>query len=389
MDDVVSQQAREVLEGAWVPEAGYCLPNPTTYPHLWLWDSCFHSLAWMGLGSDRCVAELRAAMEAQAPSGFVPHMRYRAPVKYDRGPMPGASSFTQPPVYGITAERLLAAGFALDQELLDSCMAGVEYLFTQRCTHGGLITIHHPWESGADDSPRWDDWAGASRWNRPDWSEFDQRLLRATTFGADHAANGSTEFSCAPAAFTAITGGAAAALARATGSARMADIAAAIGTALDEQLWNDAEGLWDDLPLVGPGGEAHTWPTLCGVLGALSSTDADRSNRALDQVLDQDRFGGEFGVRYVPSAHHAADMNSYWRGPSWPQMNYLVWYAASLWGRSDVTDAVVAMTERSVVASGFAEMWNPDTGAGLGAIPQSWAAVITAMRPELAPVPQQ
>jgi glycogen debranching enzyme len=79
------------------------------------------------------------------------------------------------------------------------------------------------------------------------------------------------------------------------------------------------------------------------------------------------------------------DGSSYWRGPAWPQLNYLAWSAAHRWGRLDVVRAIEGMTRRGVVASDFAEYWNPDTGHGLGAIPQTWATVVAAMDDVFAP----
>ena len=37
------------------------------------------------------------------------------------------------------------------------------------------------------------------------------------------------------------------------------------------------------------------------------------------------------------------------------------------------------MTFAGVLTSGFAEYWNPEDGAGLGAVPQGWAAVAAAL----------
>jgi hypothetical protein len=37
------------------------------------------------------------------------------------------------------------------------------------------------------------------------------------------------------------------------------------------------------------------------------------------------------------------------------------------------------MTFDGVLASGFAEYWNPEDGTGLGAVPQGWAAVAAAL----------
>lgn len=31
---------RRLMDARWRPEHGYSAPNPDTYPHLWLWDSC-------------------------------------------------------------------------------------------------------------------------------------------------------------------------------------------------------------------------------------------------------------------------------------------------------------------------------------------------------------
>jgi glycogen debranching enzyme len=71
----------------------------------------------------------------------------------------------------------------------------------------------------------------------------------------------------------------------------------------------------------------------------------------------------------------AFDPGTYWRGPAWPQLTYLFWVAARAHGRAGdaawLADALVLGADRS----GFAEYWHPDTGRGLGAVPQSWATL--------------
>ncbi len=376
----LEDDARRVLESAWGEGRGYCVPNPRTYPHLWLWDSCFHSIAWAALGDGRAVEELAAVFVAQRADGFVPHMRYRdRPTDYLRGPAADASAFAQPPVYGIAVEELLRAGMPVAPEVVARAVAGVRHLATRRATADGLVAIWHPWESGADDSPRWDDWVGATEWSRPRWSESEQALFAAVRYEDDEAV-GSSAFASCPAAFNAITGCAAAALARVTGRADVAAVAATVADAVDAHLWNPDEQLWDDRPVVG-GGSAQRVPTLDGVLGALVTSDRVRAMAALDQVLDPQRFAAPCGPRYVPPDHPTYDPRSYWRGPAWPQLSYLVWWAARRWDRADVADAVRSWTRRGAAASGFAEYWHPDTGEGLGAIPQTWSTVAVAMSP--------
>ena len=153
--------ARMILDLAWRSDAvgGFCVPNPTTYPWQWLWDSCFHSVVWAHLGDERAVVELRTALSAQDADGFVPHLRY------GEGATPHAalwgrvstSSITQPPMYGHAVATLHRLGVDLDDELVDRARRGLRFLLEHRQrSAGGLVELCHPWESGCDDSPRWD-----------------------------------------------------------------------------------------------------------------------------------------------------------------------------------------------------------------------------------------
>ena len=99
-----------VLRASWREADGFCPPNPEVYPHQWLWDSCFHAIAWSALGDGgRGVRELTSCLDGQLDSGFVPHMRYLGP-SANRGPLTDRSSFTQPPIYAHAA-RVLARGW--------------------------------------------------------------------------------------------------------------------------------------------------------------------------------------------------------------------------------------------------------------------------------------
>ena len=125
-DEELRRSARAVLESHW-REPGFTCPNGTTYPWLWLWDSCFHSIVWAELGEpDRAVSELRTALEGQGPSGFVPHLRYldgnRSFDEFWRhrssGGAPSTSSITQPPVYALTVVDLVRRGIEVPDELV-------------------------------------------------------------------------------------------------------------------------------------------------------------------------------------------------------------------------------------------------------------------------------
>ena len=372
-DRDVRDRARSVLDGSWRRDDEFCPPNAQVYPHQWLWDSCFHAIAWSSLGDVRGVHELRSCFRSQLPTGFVPHMRYLEP-NNGRGPLSDRSSYIQPPIYAHACRVLSSAGFAVGAGLLDSITRALDWLWQQRMTDHGLLFVVHPWESGADDSPRWDSWVPLSRYDHRAYSKYDRDLVAVTEFDQLGVAVWSQAFVAVPAAFNAFAAHAARELAALSGDAGWEARGNDLATAMDERLWDDSEGLWADLPLVG-GGPTARIPTLDGVFGALATTDSRRAHRALDQLVDTERFGSAYGLRYLPRGHPAYVADEYWRGPAWPQLNYMAYVAARRWERSDVVDAIATMSLRGASRSGFSEYWNAESGHGLGARPQGWAAL--------------
>ena len=369
----VTERATAVLDAAWDDFRGSSFPHADVYGHQWLWDSCFHAIAWAALDDDRALRELGSVFSAQLPNGFVPHMRYSEPTQY-RGPLAHASSFTQPPVYGLAAASIATTGRTVPPPLLAHISHAYDYLWSRRRTADGLLRIVHPWEAGADDSPRWDGWIGHDRWNRPEWTAFDLEAVAAARFAPSGEAIASDIFEAAPAAFNAIAAHGMDALARLSGESVWEDRAAALGAAIDDHLWFDEEGLWSDVALVGSGATVSV-PTLDGALGLLTTHDEGKAQRALAQLADPDRFCAPYGLAYVARAHPAYRGDLYWRGAAWPQLNHLARVAAHRWGAHDLADDIAEMSRRGAMTSGFSELWDPETGEARGAVPQTWAAL--------------
>jgi hypothetical protein len=373
----VRRGAREVLNSTWLEAEGFCPPNPIRYPHQWLWDSCFHAIAWAALGDERAGRELQSCLSGALEHGFVPHMRYRGP-SGSRGPLADRSSFTQPPVYAHAARYIRQSGLALDEGVVRRVEAGLDWLWSSRLSEQGLVYIVHPWESGSDDSPRWDGWVGLPAYEHSAYSAWDRALVAETEFDSLGAAVWSHAFVCAPAAFNAFVAHAAAETYVLTGNGRWKERSEELGAAIDAHLWDEEAGLWVDKALVGDGSSVAV-PTLDGVLGALSTSDPRKAERALDQVAEGGPFGLTFGLAFVPAGDPRYDPNEYWRGPAWPQLNYMTCLAARRWARDDLHAEISDKTVRSALVSGFSEYWNPETGEGRGAIPQGWAAVAAAL----------
>ncbi|WP_202879358.1 MGH1-like glycoside hydrolase domain-containing protein [Nocardioides cynanchi] len=369
--------ALEVLSNSWRETDGFCPPNPDVYPHQWLWDSCFHAIAWSALGDPRGARELDSCLQGQLPSGFVPHMRYLGP-SAGRGPLTDRSSFTQPPIYAHAARVLASGGADLGDALVDRVAAGLEWLWAHRRTPEGLLYVVHPWETGTDDSPRWDDWVALPAYDHADYSAWDRRLVAETFFDESGAAVWSRSFACAPASFNALAAHAAIECAELTGDDRWRSRSEELAGVVDDLLWDQESGLWVDRPLTGGGARCRV-PTLDGALGALVTGDSARAARVLEQLTDPGRFGAPYGLAYLPRGHASYQPGEYWRGAAWPQLNYLMAVAAQRWGDHATYARIREMTFEGVLASGFAEYWNPEDGTGLGAVPQGWAAVAAAL----------
>ena len=140
-ENEVRAEVRELLEAHWDQARGYCVPNPTTYPHLWLWDSCFHAVVWAGLNDQRAVTELTSTLAGQLAEGLVPHMRYGGePPDTYLGPLEETSSLAQPPMFGHTIRVLQRCGMRVPEPTLTMARRGLH----SRCAPGSPQTASRP-----------------------------------------------------------------------------------------------------------------------------------------------------------------------------------------------------------------------------------------------------
>jgi len=339
---VLRDDVRAVMEAHWQPE-GYTVPNAVTYPFAWLWDSCFHALIWAELDEPaRAVAELTHVFRNQRTDGFVPHIDYqRDPTAFAAfWGRDAASTITQPPMGGHVVAELTRRSIPVPDELVDAARRHIEYFVRGRRHASGLIAAVHPWETGCDDSPRFDHWGAADprRW----YDVKGELVARLPDNG----------FDCAPASLSALVAWNALELGLDDASVR--ELCEVVRSRWRDGTWVDA-GAGEDTS-----GRART---LDGLLPSL----VDPRPEGLEAI---GALASEFGPRGVHPDEPSYDARRYWRGPVWPQLAYLVWRAGARVG-----DATRAGAHRS----GLAEYWDPDDGTGLGAVPQSWAGLAILM----------
>ncbi|OGM38391.1 hypothetical protein A3E13_01945 [Candidatus Woesebacteria bacterium RIFCSPHIGHO2_12_FULL_40_20] len=151
------------------------VPSKEFYVHQWNWDSATHAMGLVYVDEQRAFDELFSLCAGQWENGLIAQITFNPnETKYFPGPQFWGtgkfangeiitSGITQPPLLGISFAHIYVSTKnsvikkRLIEEILPKVIKYHEYLKKYRDPeNGGLLTVVHPWESGTDNSPRWD-----------------------------------------------------------------------------------------------------------------------------------------------------------------------------------------------------------------------------------------
>ncbi len=390
---------------------GYTIPTDGLYPYQWNWDSAFAALGFARFDPARAWRELETLMAGQWASGMVPHILFHEP---SAGYFPGAevwgcegrgpvasSGISQPPVAATVARRLYGAdpeaGRAHVARLAPRFLAWHRW-FMQWRAEEGMICVTHPWESGRDNAPDWDgamaaiDPAGVGEYARRDTAHVDphMRPTRADydryvwlvqlgrRLGWDEAAlRRESPFRVADPTMSFILLRANRDLLALAGPAGLspAERREIEGWIAQQEagmagLWNTELQSYDafDLRSRRFGGTITNAAFLCWYAGL--GNDAMRAH--LERILARVEYG-------VPSTDPEApqfDPRRYWRGPVWAIMNAMIGIGLEEAGLVDLARRVRSDTARLIAERGFAEYFDPLTGAPAGGGSFTWTAAV-------------
>ncbi|MDQ3402983.1 MAG: glycogen debranching protein [Actinomycetota bacterium] len=405
---------------------------PDLYPHQWSWDAAFVAVGLAHIDIRRACAELDSLFAGQWRTGMIPHIVFDpreenyfpgpdrwacAELTDDAPAQPRTSGICQPPVHALAVERIVAIAASVDSPAsahveqwlpgtYDRLLAWHRYLARQRDPHGaGLLTIYHGWESGMDNSPRWDamyarvvvgpDLPPYARRDtevvtdasqRPTGAEYDQYLWIVERLKQAHYDDAevrrTAEFRTTDVFASAVF---------AVANDALADLALRLGRPEEAELRAiadrfrrgvagtlDAEsGLAVDVDLLT--GTPIPVQTCAGFAPLICGGLDDDSERALLALLRSPQWIGHPGLRnaVLPTTSPVSPdfrPRQYWRGPSWPVMNWFVAWMLARRGVTEVAESLRLAALAELSEGSLAEYYEPLTGEPLGSVDQSWTA---------------
>jgi glycogen debranching enzyme len=415
-------RARGVLEANWLGHA--TSPSPRLYPHQWSWDAACIAMGYATWNQERAEQELRSLFSAQWRNGLLPHIVFTDGARYFPGPefwstdrspdapeRPRTSGIVQPPIHATAAWRVYRRGSdrrrakSFLEELYPRLRAWHEYLYRERCRNGdGLAEIWHPWESGMDNSPLWDEALArmsfaaedvppyeriddriADPAERPSDAEYDRYvylvgLFRELSYRPDRI-RAAVPFALQPVLFNSLlvqSNRDLAAIARVVGSDPdpLETWAHTTGTGL-ESLWDEERALYVDYDViarkrVNVGTAAGLAPLFAGV------PDPKRAERMVERLAGSRIAVGATGgwaVTSLAPTDPGFQPTRYWRGPVWPILNWVLQRGLERNGYSEAAERVrQGLIELG--RGGFWEHYDPLTGRGHGGEQFAWTAAL-------------
>lgn len=419
----LANRALAVLDANWLGSG--TSPSRRLYPHQWSWDAACIAMGQASWNQERAETELRSLFAGQWRNGLLPHIVFTERAHYFPGPefwqtersadaprVPQTSGIVQPPIHATAVLEIYRRGpdrvraRALLDDLQPRLAAWHDYLYRERAREDSeLVEIWHPWESGMDNSPLWDealerislareeipeyrridvDVADASE--RPTDAEYDRYTYLVGLYrelGYDPAAiREATPFAVRPVLFNSLL---------VQGDLDLAEISEIVGrpsdkyrerasntaSEIDSTLWDDDGAVYADVDVragrfVPARSAAGLAPLLAGV------PDATRAARMVERLADSRvAVGEDFAVTSQAAGEPGFQPTRYWRGPIWPILNWVLQRGLDRYRYTapagQVRRAMLDLADRS----GFWEHYSPVTGRGHGGADFAWTAGLT------------
>ena len=404
---------------------GYTVPTARLYPFQWNWDSAFVAMGFATFDEPRAWQEIAFLLKGQWEDGLIPQIIFHAPSDdYFPGPdvwgihrTPPTSGITQPPVLASAARMLharctdRAMAQAQMETIYPKLLLNHRWWQSARDPHGtGLVATLHPWETGMDNSPAWDealfrvptdttteirrrDTTHIDPTMRPRGEEY-QRFIHLVDRFRSQGWNPAAMYAEAKLCVADI--GTNAILLRAERD--LLALARLFGTPDEEaeiqarivllqagiaRQWSEPHGMFLSRDLLTDAPIAAA--TSAGFLPLWAHAASPAQVGRLGETLERWASTVTFVVPSFDPEDPRFEPMRYWRGPVWLVVNWMISHGFAEAGASPQALRILSDTEQLVRQSGFAEYFDPRDGRGLGGADFSWTSAIWLLAERFSP----
>lgn len=409
-----------IEENGKVVEKEFTFTTPSTVegkdPHLdypgkqWLWDSTFHAIILSEKEPEVAKKELQAVVAHQRKDGFIPHMNYWAgdgqiPPRWakEKGlkqfwSKPYSSDITQPPILAFALEEVYneTKDKVYLREMLAKLTRYYNYLHDKRDPDGdNLISILHPWESGWDNSQRWDPVLGLPRGKAPvKRSDIDKKKIAV---GISNAQNNWDElaifaegkFDVEPVDFNVLYSLNLKILGHLYDEIGDDDNARKFNKRADDTKKAIFSKMWDGDKYVDLFGKDNIKSTIkAASMFYPMMLDGEKHYKHLIEkhLLNPEEFASPYGIPSTSRDDPSYAPDNYWRGNIWHNINYFVarglkkvYREHGFMPAKEAKNYLMISSYVLLYRYGSSEYFNPETGEGYGAKSFGWNGIIKKM----------
>ncbi len=325
-------------------------PSKVFYVGIWQWDAYFHAIAYRHIDQILAQNQFRIMLDHQRNDGMIPD------AVHDEGTItqmtyPVAAEVTKPPLLAWAAWKLYEINGDREfiAEIYDDVAAWNEWWFTTNDIDGdGLAEYQHPYSSGLDDSPLWDQGMPVTS---PDLNTY--LYLQMESLGQ---------------------------MARVLNlfddARRWHERAQDLLDKMIKLLWDDEKGAF----MVMHQGLQVEVMTPFNLLPLMSgSLPEEMAARLVEHIQNPDEFWTKFPLPTVASNDPKYSPQQMWRGPTWVNVNYMLIEGLERSGYPDVAEELRERTFEMVAGlKDIYEYYNPETGQAppLAASTFGWSAAL-------------
>ncbi len=385
----------------------YTVPTHGLYPYQWNWDSGFVSIGFSRFNIERAIVELETLFSGQWKNGMLPHIVFHDLTHDTYFPGPEfwkikesifspsdvkTSGITQPPVHGFALEKIWQRISdkpkyeSRIKKLISQVAHNLKYFYQERDPNSeGLVFIFHPWESGRDNSPVWDE--AMQRINiipenlpfyerkdleisdgnhRPTQDKYD-RYVKLMQVGIDSSYDGHKIAASSPllvqdVMFNAILLKSMESMISLTQELKvdnewMTERYELGMDNFDSKFWDDQDQWFYNHDLIS--GEATRIKDIGGLVAGfgvqLSQTQKSSLLKYLERLVETDHY---LCPSYDPQGP-LYNNQRYWRGPIWPHMNWMIYHALLRNQETKWAEAIRKDTLELIGRFGFHEYFEP------------------------------